>query len=70
MEEEKHAASPADMALYTVLVTGRVALAILEAYINGKIDEETYKQLYEVANQADRAARQLEQELEKQEQEG
>lgn len=70
-EEEKYTATPADMALYTVLVTGRVALAILEAYINGKMDEATYRQLYEVANQADRAARQLEQTLEKmEEQEG
>lgn len=66
-EEEKYTATPADMALYTVLVTGRVALAILEAYINGKMDEATYRQLYKVANQADRAARQLEQTLEKME---
>jgi hypothetical protein len=70
-EEEKHTASPADMALYTVLMTGRVALAIVEAYINGKMDEETYRQLYEFANQADVAARKLEQALEKlEEQEG
>jgi ribosomal protein L19E len=70
-EEEKYTATPAEMALYTVLVTGRVALAILQAYVDGKMDEETYRQLYEVANQADRAARKLEQALEKmEEQEG
>jgi len=58
-EEQKYTATPGDQALFTHLITGRVVLTIQEAYAAGKFDQETYKHLYEIARQADRAAHKL-----------
>lgn len=67
MTDEEYQITPADQALFTQLVTGRVVLAIQEAYAADKIDQPTYTRLYGLARRADMEMRKLQAMLEKKE---
>lgn len=51
--------TPADEALYASMLTAQTIGAIQQAYVDGKMDIETYNKLYEFAMNADGRVRKL-----------
>lgn len=66
-DNDEYQITPADQALFTQLVTSRVALAIQEAYAADKVDQPTYTRLYGLARRADMEMRKLQAMLEEKE---
>lgn len=57
MSEEEYKATPEDQAIYALLTTTNVIRVILQAFIDGKFDKETYDTLFDTARSADTAVR-------------
>lgn len=58
-QEETYKPTPADQALYTGLITTKLVGAIQQAHVDGKMDQDTYNQLFKVAREADSEVRKL-----------
>ena len=59
MTEEKYDPTAEELTIYAQLKTVHVLSVIQQAYTDGKIELETYNQLFKVAREADGAVRQV-----------
>lgn len=66
--EEPYTPTPGDEAIQASLLTVGVVGQIQQAYVDGKIDKETYSSLFEAARKADEQVRKLARMIEKESQ--